>query len=232
MPLRLLLACAVALVPLHAGAVRGRVITDDGMPLPELTRVSLRCGSAVSVEEVTSEGSFEFNQASDPSECSVSAEAPSYRTASSAVDALPEDPGIAAFVLHRLERNAGESISVSHLAAPEKGVQHFHAAMRTARRRPAEAPDEILGHLQEAVEAYPGYAQAWFEMGRLLLGRGDPEGAAAAFSKAVEADPWFVSPYRPLILLLRAAGEPAQAAAACRDLRRINPDLPRDCADE
>ena len=89
--------------------------------------------------------------------------------------------------------------------------------------------EKALAHLQSATEAYPSYAQAWFEIGRLHLALGDASSALQAFQQSVQADPWFVSPYEPLILLLESSGDAAGAATACTRLRRINPALPADC---
>ena len=120
-------------------------------------------------------------------------------------------------------------MSVSHLSAPPAAVARFHAALRALRGGPGQDIELALGHLQSAVGAFPGYADAWFEIGRLHLASGSPGDAIGAFQEALRADPWLVSPYEPLILLLEAAGDPAGARQVCAGLRRINPALPEDC---
>ena len=221
---------ALAATSALAGSVRGRIVTDDGMPLPASTRVVLHCGRmeqpAVGVDE---EGWFEISSPSDPQECSALIESRGYRTARVELTALPEDPHIPAAVLHRLGKNHGESISVSHLAAPEAAMRHFHAAVRELDGESAAGIDKALVHLHSAIQAYPGYAQAWFEMGRLQLALGKASDALQALQQSVQADPWFVSPYEPLILLLESSGDAAGVASACKKLRRINPALPPGC---
>ena len=220
------LAAASAL----GGSVRGRIVTDDGMPLPGSTQVALRCGAAAQSEvAVEPEGWFEFSSFPDPLGCSAVITARGYRTANLNLATLPADPLIPIAVLHRLGKNHGESISVTHLAAPTGAKRHFHAAVNVLEQQTTGGIERALNHLQDAVRAYPAYAQAWFEIGRLQLALGDASSALQAFQKSVQADPWFVSPYEPLMLLLASSGDAAGAALACARLRKINPALPPGC---
>lgn len=211
-------------------SVRGRIVADDGMPLPASARVALRCGATAQSEiGIDLEGWFEFSNLPDPLGCSAAVTAPGYRTASVNLAAPPTDPLIPMAVLHRLGKNHGQSISVTHLAAPNDAKRHFHAAVRVLEQGTSGEIDSALDHLQSAVQVYPAYAQAWFEIGRLQLALGDASSALQAFQKSVQADPWFVSPYEPLLLLLRSSGDAAGTAKACEKLRRINPALPAGC---
>lgn len=224
------LAVAVSVLPLRGGPLAGRILADDGMPLPESAQVALDCGTAVlGPVGLDAAGGFTIPDAPDLTDCALRAAAPGYRDSSIPADSLPRVARIPAAVLYRLGKNDGESISASHLAAPSAAVEHYHAAVREMRRGAQADIEAALAHCQEAVLAYPDYAQAWFEIGRLQLARGDYGKAVNALRRAVEADPWFVSPYEPLILLFRATGSAAEAASACQGLRRINPDLPAGC---
>ena len=226
----LLLALALAVLPLEANSVRGQVVADDGMPLPDLAKVELRCGQeAVASGTVSHDGQFRLEQPSQRRDCELAVEATGYRRAVIATESLPVDPRIPGVVLYRLGKSHGESISASHMAAPPEAVGHFHAAIRKIREGASGSYSEALKDLGAAVGAYPNYAQAWFEIGRLLLGQGDPASARDAFWQALRADPWFVSPYEPLILLLESAGDSEAAAKVCQGLRKINPALSADC---
>lgn len=211
-------------------SMRGRIVTDDGMPLPASARVALRCGATAQSEMgIDREGWFEFSNLTDSLGCSAVMTAPGYRTASVNLAALPADPLIPVAVLRRLGKNHGESISVTHLAAPKDAKSHFHAAVRVLEHETAGGIDTALDHLRSAVRAYPAYAQAWFEIGRLQLALGDASSALQAFQESVRADPWFVSPYEPLLLLLESSGDSTGAERACAKLRQINPALPPGC---
>ena len=230
MCLRLMLAVTIAAVPSASESLQGRIVTDDAMPLPESARAELRCTQAV-LESVGVDGRGQFQIAADlpHPDCAVEVTAPGYRRSVILAAALPAHPGIPGIVLRRLGKSYGESISATHLAAPDEAVESFHAAIRELRRGESAELASVLGHLQAAVRIFPGYAPAWFEIGRLRLAQGDMEEAAGALQRAVRADPWFVSPYQPLILLLEAAGDSEAAASACQSLRKINPALPDDC---
>lgn len=192
--------------------------------------MDLRCAQGVPLSAGVDEaGRFEFKEGSAEPGCSLDVSAPGYRVATLAASALPADPRIPAIVMYRLGKGQGESVSVSHLAAPAAAVGKYHLAVREMRRGAAGNPESVLEHLQSAVQAYPDYAQAWFEIGRLRLAKGSATAAIRAFREALRADPWFVSPYEPLILLLEATGDSAGARRACQGLLRINPALPADC---
>ena len=230
MRLRLAILCLLAAIPATADSVQVRIVTDDGMPLPESSVVRLQCvGSETLSEMAGTSGTVVLETPTGQTDCFLEAAAPSYRRASLDLDELPLDPRIPALVLHRLGKNQGETIGVSHLAAPDNAVHSFHAAVRELREREDGDIEAALGHLDAAVRAYPDYAQAWYEIGRLRLALGDAARAIGAFREAVRADPWYVSPYEPLILLLEAAGDEAAAGRVCGGLRRINPELPADC---
>ena len=227
---RLLLALTLASFQADSETIRGRIVTDDGMPLVESVRVELRCGqSALESAAIHGHGLFEIDHPREHAECTLAINAPGYRQAMVPAASLPMNPGIPGIALHRLGKSRGESISVSHLAAPPEARRRFHAAVREMRRGEDATAESVLTNLEAAVKVYPGYAQAWFEIGRLRLAQRDPERAVAALRRAVRADPWFVSPYEPLILLLRATGAVEEAASACENLRKVNPSLPADC---
>lgn len=227
---RLLLALTLASFPAESETIRGRIVTDDGMPLFESARVELHCGqSALESAAVDGDGMFEFSHPRQHAECNVAINAPGYRRANVPVASLPMNPEIPGVSLHRLGKSRGESISVSHLAAPPDARRRYHAAMREMRRGEEARVETVLTNLEAAAKLYPGYAQAWFEIGRLRLAQRDLERAVGALRRAVRADPWFVSPYEPLILLLRAIGAIEEAVSVCEDLRKVNPALPADC---
>lgn len=227
---KLVILLGLAATSALSSSVRGRIVTDDGMSLPASSRVALRCGATTQSEVgIDPEGWFELSNLPDPLGCSAVVTARGYRTASLNLAALPTDPLIPIAVLHRLGKNHGESISVTHLAAPADAKRHFHAAVRALEQETAGGIDMALEHLQSAVRAYPAYAQAWFEIGRLQLALADVSSALQAFQKSVQVDPWFVSPYEPLLLLLRSSGDTTGAERACAKLRQINPALPPGC---
>lgn len=228
----LLLASLAAVLPLAGAPVRARIVADDGLPLPAGLKAELRCDKAIlAAGNADEEGDVLFDLDLPATPCELSVQAPGYRPATIAISDLPDDPRIPALALYRLGKGYGETISVSHLAAPAEARRLYRNALRKARRATAE-PAAVLADLEAAVEIDSAYAQAWFEIGRLRLALSETGQALEAFRRAVAADPWFVSPYEPLMLLQRASGEAEAAAATCSELRRINPRIAPGCGFE
>lgn len=77
------------------------------------------------------------------------------------------------------------TVSVSSLAAPEKARKAFHKASEEERKGRWEAACE---HFKEAVTAYPRYALAWLELGRLQARQSSFVDAQESFRQAVTSD--------------------------------------------
>ncbi|MDE0104982.1 MAG: bacterial transcriptional activator domain-containing protein [Bryobacterales bacterium] len=230
MLLRALLALMAVAALARAEPLRVNLVTDDGLPLPDATVVQVLCGGRDGQPlQVDSTGTAVLDAPNDGGDCELQASAPGYDSARARLSDLPLDPLIPGISLRRLGKNEGETISVTHLTAPAQAVESFHAAVHLMQQQGDASVQDILSLLTAATDAYPGYANAWFEIGRLRLAVGDVAEAAEALGRAIEADPWFVSPYEPLMLVLRALGRPSDAADACNGLRRINPALPQGC---
>ena len=231
MLLRALLALMAVAASVQAEPLQLKLVTDDGLPVPDATMVQVLCGGGRDSQPIPvgSTGTAVLDVPEDGADCELETRAPGYDTARARLGDLPLDPRIPGISLRRSGKNEGETISVTHLTAPSQAVESFHAAVHLMQEQGDASVQDILSLLATATDAYPGYASAWFEIGRLRLAVGDVAGAAVALGRAIEADPWFVSPYEPLMLVLRALGRPEDAAAACIGLRSINPALPQDC---
>ncbi len=61
--------------------------------------------------------------------------------------------------------------------------------------------DAAQKEFAKAVEAYPKFAIAWYQLGVLRQGRNDLPGAAQAWKEALASDPKYVKPYEVLAAL-------------------------------
>jgi hypothetical protein len=137
--------------------------------------------------------------------CDLRAVLAGFRSDSVSVGArrLMDDPNVGTIVLHRLANVEGTAISMTSLQAPKEARQAYENALRNLRRnKPAEAAKQLL----KAVEIYPNYAAAWYELGRIQADNREIESARKSFSRALAADPKFISPY-PKLAELDAAAE-------------------------
>jgi Tfp pilus assembly protein PilF len=111
---------------------------------------------------------------------------------------LRDDPNLGTLTLSRQEGRAeGTAFSSTTASAPPNARKFFDRA-RTELLE--QKPDKAERDLGKAVEIYPGFAGAWFEMGKLQLAS-NPQQARESFAKAAAADPKFVSPYEQLAML-------------------------------
>jgi Tfp pilus assembly protein PilF len=108
---------------------------------------------------------------------------------------LMDDPNVGTIVLHRLANVEGSAISMTSLQAPKAARQDYDKGLQDARKNKfAETAKEF----QKAVDIYPNYAAAWYELGRVQQRHGEFEQARQAYLHAVSADARFVSPYLQL----------------------------------
>ena len=99
---------------------------------------------------------------------------------------------LGSLVLHRIANVQGLTISATSAAAPEDAKKALAKGYEQEKKDQLNTAFEAF---QKAVELYPQYAVAWFELGRINLAKGDIAAAKLAFGKSVEADAHYVSPY-------------------------------------
>ena len=105
---------------------------------------------------------------------------------------------VGTIVLHRLGQVEGLTISATSARAPGKARKEYEKGCELEKK---EKWDPALENFQKAVAAYPQYAVAWFEMGRVQAKKGEGASARQSFHQALSADPNFVSPYQELAQL-------------------------------
>jgi len=133
-------------------------------------------------------------------DCDLRARLAGYRSQTiSLANRRPMDPpDVGTILLHRLGASEGSTISAVSLRAPKDAKKAYDKGMDSLKKKKF---DEAARSFEKAVEAYPGYAVAWNELGRLRAASGDPLLAQKSFEEAVKADPKFVGPYMELAVL-------------------------------
>jgi tetratricopeptide (TPR) repeat protein len=112
-----------------------------------------------------------------------------------------DNPDLGIFILRKTGAAAPSTISASFLNAPKEALKPYQKGMDDVRK---EKLENALKEFQKAVEAYPQFASAWYEMGRLKM----TEDAAAAQSylrKAITTDPKYAPPYVELAFIAMRA---------------------------
>jgi tetratricopeptide (TPR) repeat protein len=88
-------------------------------------------------------------------------------------------------------------------SAPKDAVKNFEKARAEWLD---QKPDRAQHDLEKAVQIYPQYAEAWYQLGKLQE-KSNPREARNSFSKAVAADPKFVLPYEHLATMAAVEGK-------------------------
>jgi tetratricopeptide (TPR) repeat protein len=109
-----------------------------------------------------------------------------------------DDTRLGTLILHPVSPGQALSVSATTLAAPGAAAKAYEKGQNAIREKKWDAAQK---EFSKAVEIYPKYAIAWFELGRLKHGRNDFAGAAAAWKQALQSDPHYERPYETLSAL-------------------------------
>ena len=206
----------------------GKVVLDDGTQLTESANIQTICrGRKQTVTHTDSHGGFSFelgNQASaaaagiseadvdsvanpgsnrgggqrDWRDCELLAVLPGFTSQpidlSSRLSTL-ESADVGRLVLHRMGQVEGLTVSATSAMAPKDAQKAYEKGRQKADKEKWEEAQQLF---TKAVEIYPRYAVAWFDLGRLQLRSNDTGPARHSFEQSIAADPKYVNPYRGL----------------------------------
>ncbi len=131
--------------------------------------------------------------------CELLASFPGYRSETINISSRRslDNPDVGTLLLHRLGSGTGTMVSQTTLLAPKPALKAYEHAMSDMRKSNVESARK---NLEKAVDVYPKFASAWYELGHLLV-HTDPAAAKSDLDKAVEADPKYALPYSDLTIL-------------------------------
>ena len=118
--------------------------------------------------------------------------------ASVAIKNTLDDTRIGTLILHPISRGQALTVSATTLQAPAKARKAFEKGMAAGRD---QKWDDASNELQKAVNFYPQFAVAWFELGAVRERRNDAKGAMEAWQQSIKADTKYVKPYEALAAL-------------------------------
>ena len=132
-----------------------------------------------------------------------------------------DDPNVGTILLHPLaQKGQGLSLSATSGFAPKPARQDYEKGLAALRRN---SPDKAQKDFTRAVELYPRFAVAWFELGKTYERRAHTAEAREAYTKAIAADANYVNPYERLYLLDMLEGQWQQAANTSEKVLRLDP---------
>lgn len=147
-------------------------------------------------------GSYTPSSAAGPQllGCELEAVLPGYRSDSIDLSSrrFLDNPDVGVIVLHRLLNVPGVSVSATSYDAPESAKKAFQKGLDAAKKQ--KWPDAQT-QFEKAVQEYPKYAAAWFELGTSLDRQNQKPQAHDAYQHSIAADDHFLKPYFPLALI-------------------------------
>jgi tetratricopeptide (TPR) repeat protein len=132
-----------------------------------------------------------------------------------------DDPNVGIILLYPLA-NKGQGLTVSATSgfAPKHARQAYEKGLSAMRHN---NPDKAQKEFIRAVDVFPRFAVAWFELGQTYERRAHTAEARDAYGKAVAADANYVNPYERLYLLDLMEGRWQQAADTSEKVLRLDP---------
>ena len=102
---------------------------------------------------------------------------------------------VGAIVVHRATKIKGMTLSAAPYKAPRDARRAYEKGLEAERKgRLADARQ----YFEKAVEIYPKYANAWFQLGAVLQNLAQKEAARTAYTHATTIDSKFLPPYLSL----------------------------------
>jgi tetratricopeptide (TPR) repeat protein len=197
-----------------AGDLKGKVAVEGGLlpwdPIP----VTVTCNGKAAYTTVTdAKGRFGILPSQIPGEvsqqgdrerqitvhfegCAVEAALTGFSSSVLTITAgnLRDTPEIGTITLTREFTARGTAVSATSQSVPAEASKHWGKAGEEILDH---RPDRARRQLEEAVRIYPGFAEAWYQLGTLQL-LSNPREAQTCLRKSAAADPAFVSPHEQL----------------------------------
>src|ERR1039458_495678 len=155
-------------------------------------------------------------------ECELRANLPGYRSdVVSLANYRPDgDPNIGTIMLHKMGDVEGRVISANTAGAPKNAAREYEKGMDAVKKGKG---DDAAKAFAKATEFYPGFAAAWFELGKLQAAQLQIDAAHKSFAAAVAAEPKFLNPYLHLSQLAYRAKNWQELAAISGQALKLDP---------
>ena len=126
----------------------------------------------------------------------------------------------AVIVLKQIGDPEGSTVSVTALQVPKEAAKAYDKGLGAMSDGKLSGAQKQFEH---AVALYPGYAQAWSQLGEVLEQQSEPKEAADACEHALKADPKYMRPYLQLIRLAVGGKRMEDAAALGERAMQLDP---------
>ncbi|MBL0157461.1 MAG: tetratricopeptide repeat protein [Bryobacterales bacterium] len=133
---------------------------------------------------------------------------------------LMDNPEVGTLILHRLSNVEGFTFSMTSASAPKDSRKAYEKGTDLMKKKKYE---EAEVHLRKAVDGYPKYALAWFELGRAFEAQKRQADAKTAYEQSVASDGKFVNPHLQLLQIAVNTRDWQQIAERSDTVLKLNP---------
>jgi len=207
-------------------SVTGRLLYDNGFQPAEKIKVDLQRFTGETMSAFTdSNGDFQFSAVA-PGSYDLLVQEPGYEPIRESVEITFFDRRGLMLYLKKVATSGNAktraTVSVRQLSIPTEAREAFREGRRLLREKDAKGS---LAHFQQAVERFPGYYEAYEQMGLAYWDLGQPEQAEQAFRKSIElSGNAFAKPHYSLAALLCTHAKFQEAEGFARQAAAIDPN--------
>jgi tetratricopeptide (TPR) repeat protein len=127
---------------------------------------------------------------------------------------------VGAIVIHNRSKVEGQTISASAYNAPKDARKAYEKGLVAEKKGDLTNAQKYFG---KAVEIYPKYVNAWFQLGTVLKKEQQKDAASTAFTKATTIDAKFLPPYLSLALMAYEAENWPQVLNYTKHIMDLDP---------
>jgi Tetratricopeptide repeat len=140
----------------------------------------------------------------------------------SLVDLLPvsSNMDVGAIVVHRMAKVKGMTMNAAPYQAPKDARKAYENGIEAERKGKLA---DARKYFEKAVQVYPRYASAWFQLGAVLRNLSEKEPARTAFARATAIDSKFVPPYLSLASMAFEAEDWKQVLILTNRVAELDP---------
>jgi len=155
--------------------------------------------------------------------CELRAVLPGYQSESVqlSMHKYMDNPDVGTIVLRRMGNVEGLTLSATAALAPKDARKAYEHGMDLTRNKPK--PAEAEKEFQKAVDLYPKYAAAWFELGRVQEKQNRVDDAKKSYAQSIAADGKYLRPYEQLYVIAFHEKNWADVLAMTDKVLRLDP---------
>jgi tetratricopeptide (TPR) repeat protein len=105
---------------------------------------------------------------------------------------------VGSLTVHRIAKVGGATVNAAELTVPNNARKAYEKGLESVRSGKTE---DAQKYFEKAVQIYPKYTRAWFQLGSVLQKQGQKDEAFTAYTRATSIDTRFLPPYLSLAVM-------------------------------